>query len=127
MRNNMKRFFQLVMLITWGSLVLIQHIAAFDVFDSNSWHLYLIACGAAFLHYLLLCFFRRTSKSNAISWFCGIVYGVGACGKMIQLFLAHSYQPYPLGLTILCLILDALGVFIILFQCRGLFCVLQEK
>ena len=55
MRNNIKGIFlQLSLFIIWGLFMLIQHIAAFDVFDTNSWHLYLIACIAALHHYLIV-------------------------------------------------------------------------
>lgn len=119
MRNNIKGIFlQLSLFIIWGLFMLIQHIAAFDVFDTNSWHLYLIACIAALHHYLIVYFSKKVFKFKFFFWICGILYTIGSCAKIRQLILVPLYQPYPLGLTILCLVLDAMGFLIIVLKSR---------
>lgn len=119
MRNNIKNcFLQLGLFICWGTLMMVQHISTFDIFDSNSWHLYLIACSAALLHYLIIYFSNKFFKIKAFFWICGVLYIIGSCAKIMQLFLVPLYQHYPLGLTVLCFILDAMGVLIIVLKDR---------
>ena len=119
MRNNIKSIFlQLSLFLIWGLFMLIQHIAAFDVFDSNSWHLYLIACIAALHHYLIVYFSKKVFNFKILLWICGILYTIGSCAKIMQLILVPLYQPYPLGLTVLCFVLDAVGVLIIVLKSR---------
>lgn len=113
MKQRFKRILlSLVLWVLWGFLLLVQHIAAFDVFETNLWYLYLIAAGSAVLHYFALLLLKKLSKSSFFLLLCGALYAVCACGKFLQLCTVHFYQPYPLGLTILCLVLDSIGVII---------------
>ena len=102
----------LVSLLLWLFLLLVQHIATFDLFETNLWYLYLIAAGSAILHYLTFLLLNKISKFTFFLWLCGLIYGICACGKTLQLCTAHYWQPYPLGLSILCLVLDSIGVAI---------------
>ena len=113
MKQILKRILlPLALWILWLFLLFVQHIAAFDVFETNLWYLYLIAAGSAILHYLTFLLLNKISKSTFFLWLCGLLYGICTCGKIWQLCLVPYCQPYPLGLTVLCLVQDSIGVAI---------------
>ena len=114
MQIKIKRILcQISLFVMWGILILIQHIATFDIFNSDALHLYLIAGCAAVLQYLIVILNRKRGM-KVFWWICGLFYAICACGKILQLCTAHMYQPYPLGLTICSLVLNIVGVFVII-------------
>ena len=114
MQIKIKRvLWQISLFIVWGILILIQHIATFDIFNSDALHLYLIAGCVAILQYLIV-ILNRKRWMKVFLWICGLVYAICTCGKLIQLCIAHMFQPYPLGLSICSLVLNIVGVFVII-------------
>ncbi len=110
----MKTLCSIITIILWGLLLFFQHIACFDIFSLNLLRFYILAVLAAILQHTLLYFVH---KKHPIKWallICGIIYGVLAALKLHQLLTAHNYEPYPLGLPIWCIALDAAGAFITL-------------
>lgn len=97
--------------IVWAFCCLMQHIACFDVFDSNLWYLYLLATAFAAVQYLLLRLCKQLKATRPVFAIVAIVYCVGAVLNFlfgfIRLFSGSGC------LMILCGVLDIVGLVII--------------
>ena len=98
----------LVLSIIWLILVFLQHIVCFDFFDTNLWYLYLMAISFALLHYVISSVIVKKSK-QFVSLPIALVYLLLSVAKLNQILVYQNYQPYPIGLTVCCFILDAIG------------------
>ena len=119
----MKRTKHLIILIgcmiVWLLLLFIQHFACFDVFDSNLWYLYMIACVAALLQYGIIFLTGKYISQKVLPWVGCIVYAFLAVAKVWQLAMRFNYEPDHMGLTITCLGLNLVGLAIVLVQLIG--------
>ena len=114
----MKNVFTLGALIGWGIFLLIQHVACFDFFNSNFWYLYVVAFLCALIHYSFLILAVKWSKSRLLMVVCGTVYVLLFGAKLVELLTWSQYQPYPVGLSLLCCCLDGAGagIALVLYQ-----------
>ena len=110
--NKIKAFGIFMLLLV---LLFFQHVACFDVFSSNLWYLYVLAAIFAALQYVLLLGFCRSILSSGMGHVICMVYAIVAILKAFQLLSSLHYDPYPLGLPILCLVFDITGLIIALF------------
>ena len=120
----MKRMKHLIILIgcmiVWLLLLFIQHLACFDVFDSNLWYLYMIACVAALLQYGILFFTGKHISQKVMPWVGCAVYAFLAVAKVWQLTVQSNFQPSGhIGLAVTCMGLNLVGLAIVLVQLIG--------
>lgn len=101
-----------IFLLIWGVAFLAQHLACFDVFDSNLWYLYLLAVVFAVIQgAVLLCLNKKLKKPTIFSA-CMVAYMLGALA-FFMLFAAELLTPgCSWGLTLLCAVLDVGGVML---------------
>jgi len=113
MKHIFKILKQIVIIILWSLFLFLQHVTCFDVFDSNAWYLYILAVLFAFAHcFSLFPFFKLLSRKSCL-WFFGFIYAFLSLMKLYQIFYWKNYHPYHIGLTVICLILDVLGMVIV--------------
>ena len=98
--------------IIWCFFLFLQHLACFDVFDSNSLHLYVLAILFGFIHCALIYYLSKQTSSKLLLCVLGCVYVLLSLVKLSQITFRNNYKYYHIGLTITCLALDALGALI---------------
>ena len=89
------------LMAAWFLLLLAQHIACFDMFDSNLWYLYLEALGFAVLHIMLL-----KAMGSKLLPVCFGIYAVAAILKVLMFAWITE------ALSFLCIALDVCGAII---------------
>ena len=116
MYNRIKKhilIFALVML--WFFFLFLQHLACFDLFDTNAWYLYMLAAVFALAHYF--CVFFVTKQLSQKQWkLGGAVYSFLS---LLKLYFIFSQKDYASGLTIFCIVLDAFGIVFALLVPKG--------
>lgn len=104
----------LILWVLWALLLFVQHVSCFDIFESNFLYLYLIAALSAVLHYGMLVLLRR--HKWVLQLCCGC-YCFLVAAKLFALYEMIRFEN-QIGLTLLCLCLDAAGVAAVLFLLR---------
>lgn len=115
---------RLINKIIWGALsvtavlllLVIQHIACYDLWNSNFTYLYVIAIVSAVLQYLVVYLIRRFISVRLILWIIGGLYILLTITVARLLLLMVWYDNPSLGLTILCTVLNLLGVGTTVYQ-----------
>lgn len=69
-----KKFLQILILLVWLLLASVQQFAIFDIFNTNSLHLYLIVIGCAIPQFAILFFYYKTQMSKVFVWICFVLY-----------------------------------------------------
>lgn len=96
-------------------LLFIQHLLCFDFFDSNFWYLYIGAIIMAGLQLIILYYAKRASRYRWLSCLYVIVYMGILLSKIIQTLSDYHNESHPIGLSILCVILDAICLIFSIF------------
>ena len=104
--------------LAWFGFLFLQHLACFDVFDSNLWYLYVLALLFACIHYALLVFLSGKTSCKPLLWGFGGIYAFLSLAKALQILLRHHYDPHSMGLTVVCFLFDILGFLITLYHLR---------
>ena len=107
---------KVLLILLWGIFLFLQHVACFDVFDSNLWYLYVLALLFAYIQYALIIFLSRHFSCKHLLWVLASIYVFLSLAKLMQIILRSNYESYNMGLTIICLILDMLGSLITFFR-----------
>jgi len=102
-----------VCFLVWAVGFLMQHLFCFDVFDANLWYFYVAAILCAGIQYGML--WINISRGKHLHKTCVIVYSLTVLSEAVQLVMYRFYIPYPIGLTVLCLVLDLCGLLLIVF------------
>ena len=110
--------------IIWGVLsvtavlllLAIQHIACYDLWNSNFAYLYVIAIVSAVLQYFVVYLIRRFTAVRLLLWMIGGVYILLTIIVVRLLLLMVLYDNPSRGLTILCTVLNLLGVGTTIYQ-----------
>lgn len=101
-----------LLLMVWGIACAAQHIACFDVFESNLWYLYLLAVIFALAQWIVLFLAGKYVPIPGIHYGTMGLYGLGAFlfffgGLACILTPGNSW-----GLLLFCVILDICGIFV---------------
>lgn len=111
MKKKIVRIFVLLLVISlWGVFFLFQHIACFDVFDTNEWYLYVLAILFICLQHVMLYIARKQSPPSGFFLFFGMVYIVALSYPTIDILRYPTRLP---GLFVLGLCLDALNILLV--------------
>lgn len=107
---------KVLLILLWGIFLFLQHLACFDVFDSNLWYLYVLALLFACIQYTFIIFLSRHFSCKCLLWLLAGIYVFLSLAKLMQISLRFNYESYNMGLTIICLISDILGSLITFFR-----------
>ena len=118
MKKTMRLVFALVVMLFWLLLLLSQHIACFDVFESGFWYLYVLAVVFALLQFGLIHVLKKDSHSKWWLISCGVIYAVVSLLKLVQLLFVSMYEPHLDGLAITCFALDVFGAAFTAYKLR---------
>lgn len=92
-----------------------QHIVCFDFFNSNFWYFYLLAILFSLVQYVIIIVVLKRKQAKICLRVCTIFYTVIFVLKLLQTLSHSEFESYPAGLTILCLILDLVGIVLTSF------------
>lgn len=82
---------------------------------------FVCTCRTFYLQHIALYVAVRHSLFGRFFVFFGAAYIILAFGLALQLLTHHAYAPYPIGLTVLCLGLDAVsGLLVFVWRKNGL-------
>jgi hypothetical protein len=101
-----------LLLIVWGIALLAQHIACFDVFESNLWYLYLLAVIFAVVQWIALFLAGKYVRIPGVHYGSMVLYGLGAYMFFFGGLACILTPGSSWGLSFLCVILDICGIFV---------------
>ena len=102
-----------ICLIGWSFFLFLQHLACFDVFETNAGQLYVLAALFAGAHYTFVYVLSKLFGKKGVLQLLGFIYAFLSLAKILQLLSMCNYQPYNPGLIITCLALDFIGIFVV--------------
>ena len=109
LKQVLKWTIQILLLILLGILLLFQRVAAFDIFYTNAWYLYVYIVLFGIAQFIILKILKLSMAHIALFWICLITYIVDACGNF--LFLAFL-NGIGVGLPFVCLFFDVCGIYL---------------
>ena len=98
-----------ISIIVWIALLISHHIVCFDVLESGSWYLYLVAILLAALQYGLLVCANATIFYRKFLLIPFVMYMVCFLSKAAQLMFLWHHGQKSVGLTLVCILIDAIG------------------
>jgi len=109
-KNILNIFAILVGIVIWIGSLLIQHIACFDVFDSNFAYLYLLASLFSIIQYVSLLYIGKHLKGRIFLFLSCILYLILSICEIKLIFISKEFPMNSIGLVWLALILDLIGI-----------------
>ncbi len=120
-----KWIFQILLLVLFGILLLLQRITGLDIFQTKAWYLYVFIILFGVAQFIILLILKKTKAHVALSWICFVFYIFAACMNFLFLALLKGQNT---GLPLVCLELDLLGIYLSYYflnnrPMNGVFCV----
>lgn len=101
-----------ILLIVEGAAWIAQHLACFDVFDSNLWYLYFLAVVFAVLQWIVLFFIGKIIQLPTLFYICLTAYILGMLAYSFGFIAWILSGCNSWGLMLLCVGLDTIGALI---------------